>query len=83
MKVLLHWINGLLSILLVVAGIAMLVSGDWTLTDESGILFILALFQIVMATVAGVVGLLFPKEGTSCPNGQKRCFVLCWCCIPC
>lgn len=72
MKVLLHWINGLLSILLVVAGIAMLVSGDWTLTDESGILFILALFQIVMATVAGVVGLLFPKEGTKLSERAKK-----------
>ena len=72
MKVLLHRINGLLSILLVVAGIAMLVSGDWTLTDESGILFILALFQIVMATVAGVVGLLFPKEGTKLSERAKK-----------
>ncbi len=72
MKVLLHRINGLLSILLVVAGIAMLVSGDWTLTDESGILFILALFQIVMATVAGVVGLLFPKEGTKLSERVKK-----------
>lgn len=72
MKVLLHRINGLLSILLVVAGIAMLVSGDWNLTDESGILFILALFQIVMATVAGVVGLLFPKEGTKLSERAKR-----------
>lgn len=72
MKVLLHWINGLLSILLVVAGIAMLVSGDWNLTDESGILFILALFQIVMATVAGVVGLLFPKEGTKLSERAKK-----------
>lgn len=72
MKVLLHQINGLLSILLVVAGIAMLVSGDWNLTDESGILFILALFQIVMATVAGVVGLLFPKEGTKLSERAKK-----------
>ena len=72
MKVLLHRINGLLSILLVVAGIAMLVSGDWNLTDESGILFILALFQIVMATVAGVVGLLFPKEGTKLSERAKK-----------
>lgn len=72
MKVLLHRINGLLSILLVVAGIAMLVSGDWNLTDESGILFILALFQIVMATVAGVVGLLFPKEGTKLSERVKK-----------
>ena len=72
MKVLLHRINGLLSILLVVAGIAMLVSGDGTLTDESGILFILALFQIVMATVAGVVGLLFPKEGTKLSERVKK-----------
>ena len=72
MKVLLHRINGLLSILLVVAGIAMLVSGDWNLTDEPGILFILALFQIVMATVAGVVGLLFPKEGTKLSERAKK-----------
>ena len=72
MKVLLHRINGLLSILLVVAGIAMLVSGDWNLTDESGILFILALFQIVMATVAGVIGLLFPKEGTKLSERAKK-----------
>ena len=72
MKVLLHRINGLLSILLVVAGIAMLVSGDWNLTDESGILFILALFQIVMAAVAGVVGLLFPKEGTKLSERAKK-----------
>ena len=72
MKVLLHRINGLLSILLAVAGIAMLVSGDWTLTDESGILFILALFQIVMAAVAGVVGLLFPKEGTKLSERAKK-----------
>ncbi len=72
MKVLLHRINGLLSILLVVAGIAILVSGDWNLTDESGILFILALFQIVMATVAGVVGLLFPKEGTKLSERAKK-----------
>ncbi len=72
MKVLLHRINGLLSILLVVAGIAMLVSGDWNLTDESGILFILALFQIVMAVVAGVVGLLFPKEGTKLSERAKK-----------
>ena len=72
MKVLLHRINGLLSILLVVAGIAMLVSGDRTLTDESGILFILALFQIVMAAVAGVVGLLFPKEGTKLSERAKK-----------
>lgn len=72
MKVILHRINGLLSILLVVAGIAMLVSGNWNLTDESGILFILALFQIVMATVAGVVGLLFPKEGTKLSERAKK-----------
>lgn len=72
MKVILHRINGLLSILLAVAGIAMLVSGDWTLTDESGILFILALFQIVMAAVAGVNGLLFPKEGTKLSERAKK-----------